>query len=192
MQLLKRENVLSKDQYEEIRPDFRRKIIRQKKDRIVGVGNHATFHFESYDTMLYQVQEMIRTENLLTEKLIEEEIEAYNPVIPGKNELSVTMMLEYETVEEREVKLPLFVGIDEHVFIQIGKTEPVKADFDAAQISEDQVSSVQYTKFRLTDEQTALLAREGTVVRAIITHPHYQTQAVLGENVRRAIQDDPQ
>ena len=191
MQTIEREDVLTKDEYEEVRPDFRRKIMRLKKDRIALVGGHATFHFESYDTMLYQVQEMIRAENLLKEYQIVEEIEAYNPVIPGKNELSVTLMFEYETKEEREQFLPLFVGIDEHVFLQIGDSEPIRAHFDSGQISEDKVSSVQYTKFHLTDEQAEALGQEGTVVRAIITHPHYQAQAVLGENIRRAIQNDP-
>ncbi len=191
MEPVRREDVLSKDEYEQVRPDFRRRVMRLKKDRIVPVGDHATFHFESYDTMLYQIQEMVRVENLTEERLIEEEIEAYNPVIPGKNELSVTLMLEYETPEERERVLPLFVGIDQHVFVQVGDTEPIKATFDAGQISPEKVSSVQYTKFHLTDDQTQLLRQEGTVVRAIMTHPHYQAQAVLGENARKAIQDDP-
>jgi len=141
--------------------------------------------------MLYQVLEMMRAENLVEERLLIEEIQAYNPVIPQTNELSVTIMFEYEMLEERDRVLPLVVGIDEHVFVQIGDTGRVKAVFDAGQISPDKVSSVQYTKFHLTDEQCHALKQTGTVVRAIVTHPHYQAEAVLGENVRRAIQDDP-
>ena len=191
MQTIKREDVLSIPDYEKIRPEFRRRIMRLKRDRIVAVGDHATFHFESYDTMLYQVQEMMRAESLNEERLILEEIESYNPVIPGKNELSVTLMIEYETKEEREEHLPHFVGIDEHVFLKIGDTDPIRATFDAGQISDDKVSSVQYTKFKLSDEQASLLQTSGTVIRAMITHPYYAEEAILGENVRKEIQRDP-
>lgn len=191
MDLLTLDDLMTYAEYEVARPDYRRKIIGIKRDRVVAVGSNSTWHFESRETMRYQIQEMIRCEVMTEDEPIEGELEAYNPLVPGKNEISVTLMFEYETREEREEILPLFVGIDEHVFLQIGDTDPIQAKFDVGQITPEKVSSVQYVKFHLTDAQTELLREEGTVLRAIVTHPHYQVQAVLGENVRRAIQDDP-
>ena len=191
MEQLTLDDIQSLEEYEKTRPEYRRKIIAMKRNRIVPVGSNCTWHFENRETMRYQVQEMIRAEGMTTPEQFQGELDAYNPLIPGKNELSVTLMFEYETREEREKYLPLFVGIDEHVFLQIGDTEPIKAEFDVGQISPEKVSSVQYIKFHLTDEQVALLKKEGTVLRAIMTHPHYEAEAVLGENVRREIQNDP-
>ena len=191
MERLTLDDILSLEEYEKVRPEYRRKIIAMKRNRIVPVGTNCTWHFENRETMRYQVQEMIRAEGMTTSEQFQGELDAYNPLIPDKNELSVTLMFEYETREERQKYLPLFVGIDEHVFLQIGEMEPIKAEFDAGQISPEKVSSVQYIKFHLTDEQVARLKKEGTVLRAIMTHPHYKAEAVLGENVRREIQNDP-
>ncbi len=191
MELLTRDDLMTYQEYEAVRPEFRRNIIAMKRDRVVQVGGNSTWHFENRDIMRYQIQEMIRCEVMTEDEAIDQELEAYNPLIPRTNEISVTLMFEYETKEERERVLPLFVGIDEHVFLQIGDTDPIQAVFDAGQITPDKVSSVQYVKFHMTDEQTELLRTEGTVLRAIVTHPHYQAQSVLGENVRRALEDDP-
>ncbi len=191
MELLTRDDLMSYQDYEVARPAYRRNIIAMKRDRVVQVGGNSTWHFENRDIMRYQIQEMIRCETMTEAEAIDGELDAYNPLIPGKNEISVTLMFEYETKPEREKYLPLLVRIDEHMFLQIGDTDPIKGVFDGEQITAEKVSSVQYVKFHLTDEQTTLLRKEGTVVRAILTHPHYQAQAVLGENVRRALEDDP-
>ncbi|MEO2004872.1 MAG: DUF3501 family protein [Candidatus Poribacteria bacterium] len=191
MELLTSDDLMTYEEYEVARPEYRRRMIGIKRDRVVGVGSNSTWHFECRDTMRYQLQEMIRCEVMTEDEPIQGELEAYNPLIPGKNEISVTLMFEYELREEREKYLPLLVDIDEHVFLQIGDSYPVPAVFDAGQITPHKVSSVQYMKFHLSDEQSEALCEEGTVLRAIVTHPHYQVQAVLGENVRRAIQGDP-
>lgn len=191
MDALRRDEILANSEYEKVRDDLRRKIMRIKRDRIVSVGDHVTFHFESRDTMRYQVQEMMRVEGLSTDEQIQGELDAYNPLIPGRGELSVTMMIEYETPEERAKYLPLLAGIDRHTFIRIGDTPPIPGDFDRVQLSEGKASSVQYVKFRLSEQQVSLLAQQGTVVRGVITHPQYQANVVFGENVRQAIQSDP-
>jgi len=191
MERLTRQDILPTEVYNKTRDEYRRRIIRMKRNRIVQVGDHMTWHFENRETMRYQIQEMIRAEGMTTDEQIEGELEAYNPLIPGRNELSVTMMIEYETPEERAIYLPRFVHIDEHTFLQIGETEPIRGIFDRGQITPEKVSSVQYIKFVLTDEQVALLRQPGTVLRAIVTHPEYQAEAVIGENVRREIAEDP-
>lgn len=192
MELLTKADILGRNEYEATRDEFRRRLMVQKDRRRVKVGDHCTFHFENRDTMRYQVQEMLRAEESWTRPgAIEDEIEAYNPIIPRHGELSATMMLEYETPEERATMLPKFVGIDRHVHLQIGDTPGIVATFDRGQIDEGKVSSVQYVKFSLTDDQIHALGTPGTVVRLVIDHPAYREQAVLSEETRKAIAEDP-
>jgi hypothetical protein len=191
MELLKKADILDKAAYEQARPDFRRRVMVQKDRRRVLVGDHVTLHFENRDTMHYQVQEMLRAEESWTRAgALDDELDAYNPLIPQRGVLSATMMIEYETADERARMLPLFVNIDRHLWLQIGSAEPVLATFDAGQIDEHKVSSVQYVKFAVSNEQRQLLAAGGTVVRVVIDHPAYAAQAVLSEETRKAIAHD--
>lgn len=191
MQLLSPSDILGKDAYEQARPDFRRRVMLQKDRRRVLVGEHMTFIFENRDTMLYQVQEMLRAEgSWLRPGAIEEELEAYNTLIPQKGELSATMMIEYASADERALMLPQFVRIDQHVKLQIGDAAPVLAVFDRGQIDEHKVSSVQYVKWYLSVEERHLIAQDGTVVRLVIDHPAYAAQAVFSEDTRKAIMHD--
>jgi hypothetical protein len=158
----------------------------------VLVGEHVTIHFESRETMHYQVQEMLRAEeSWLRPGAIEDELAAYNPIIPQPGELSATMMIEYATAAERALMLPQFVRIDQHVWLHVGDSAPILATFDVGQIDEHKVSSVQYIKFQLDGRQRQLLAADGTVVRLVIDHPAYTAQAVLSEETRKAIARDP-
>ena len=192
MKLLSAADILDKPAYESVRADLRRRIIVVKDKRRVFVGDHVTFHFENRDTMHYQVQEMLRAEASWDRPgAVEEEIEAYNPIIPQTGELSATMMIEYETASERALMLPQFVRIEQHVWLRIGDASPVLATFDRGQIDDRKVSSVQYVKFALTEEHRRLLATDGTVVRLSLDHPAYTAQAVLSEDTRRAIMHDP-
>jgi hypothetical protein len=192
MQLLTTNDIQSKNEYAASRDGIRRRIMTMKKKRRVLVGDHCSIHFESRDTMLYQVHEMLRAENTWERPgAAEDEIEAYNPLIPQEGELSATLMLEYETAEERAEMLPEFTAIDRHVKLVIGETEPVLAGFDRGQIDEDKVSSVQYIKWTLDPERRALLKKEGTVVRIVIDHPVYRAQSVLSEETRKEIMNDP-
>lgn len=184
-------DILDKAAYEAARPEFRRRIMLEKSRRRVLVGQHCSVHFENRDTMRYQVQEMLRAEDSWSRPgALEDELRAYNPLIPGPGELSATLMLEYETPAERAVALPRFTGLDRHVWLQIGDAPRVLASFDRGQIDEHAVSSVQYIKFALTPAQVEALAAEGTVVRLVVDHPAYQAQAILGEDTRRAIAAD--
>jgi hypothetical protein len=191
MPLLTHADILGKDAYEQARPDFRRRIMLQKDKRRVLVGEHMTFLFENRDTMLYQVQEMLRTEGSWHRPgAVEEELEAYNALIPQSGELSATMMIEYATPAERALMLPRFVGIDQHVTLTIGDRAPILAVFDRGQIDEHKVSSVQYVKWRLSADQQRLLTQDGIVVRLVVDHPAYAAQAVFSEDTRKAIMQD--
>ena len=192
MQPLTPTDILDKQEYEQARPEWRRRVMVQKDKRRVAIGDHMTIHFENRDTMHYQVQEMLRAEDSwLRQGAVDDELAAYNPIIPRSGELSATLMIEYPTASERAVMLPRFVGIDRHVWLHVGETTPVLATFDRGQIDADKVSSVQYVKFLLGEDQRPLLKTEGTVIRIVLDHPAYMAQAVCSEETRRAIARDP-
>jgi hypothetical protein len=191
MEPLTLDDLLDKNTYTTAREQIRRAVMHQKQQRRVHVGDHCTFLFENRDTLRYQVQEMLRAEDSWERPgALEEELESYNPLIPVNGELSATVLLEYETEEERVQILPQFIDIDQHVWLVIGDTPKVLATFDRGQINEQKISSVQYVKFALTAAQQELLATDGTVVRLQIDHPAYQAQAVLSEYTRKALASD--
>jgi Protein of unknown function (DUF3501) len=191
MEPIRKDDILGGAEYERTRPDFRRRVIALKNRRRIAVGEHATLHFETRETMLYQVHEMLRAESSWERPgAIEDEIEAYNPLIPSGGELSATLMIEYETPEERAVRLTELLGLDEHLWLHIGNTRPVKAAFDSAQVSPTRISSVQYVKWPLSEEQAGLIKTAGTVLRVVIDHPTYRAQAVLGEETRNELAAD--
>ena len=191
MKPIAKDEILSKEEYERQRPDLRRRIMTLKGRRRVPLGDHATLHFETRDTMLYQVHEMLRAEDSWRRKgAIEDELEAYNPLVPSGGALSATLMIEYETPEERTHHLQALLGIDRHLWLVVGDTEPVLARFDSAQVSPTRISSVQYVRFPLDGGRVGLMGQGGTVVRVVVDHPHYQAQAVLSEETRRELAGD--
>lgn len=191
MQPLRKQDILGGAEYERNRPDLRRRVMALKNRRRVAIGEHATLHFETRDTMLYQVHEMLRAESSWERPgAVEDELDAYNPLVPSGRELSATLMLEYESPEERAERLTQLLGLDQHLWLHVGTTEPVKATFDSAQVSPTRISSVQYVKWPLSDEQAELIKTEGTVLRVVVDHPGYQAQAVLGEETRRELAAD--
>jgi len=191
MEPIRLEEILSPEEYERIRPEVRRRIMALKARRRVPLGEHATLHFETRETMWYQVHEMLRAEGSWAKPgAAAAELEAYNPLIPAAGELSATLMFEYESAAERAVKLSQLVGIEGRLKLLIGDAPPVAAVFDAAQASPTRISSVQYVKFPLTALHGELLRQEGSVVKVILDHPAYKAQAVLGEETRRELAAD--
>jgi len=154
--------------YELERPALRPRMIALKDRRRVRVGGHLTFLFENRDTVRYQIQEMMRIERITALDRIRHEVDTYNELIPGPGELSASLLIEYESPEERDVRLRELLGLEEHVWIALPGTAPTRARFDARQISGARLSAVQYLKFPLTPEQRA---RWTTGARIVIDHP---------------------
>jgi hypothetical protein len=191
MKPITKADILGRDAYERARPELRRRIMVVKGKRRVPLGDHAIVHFESRDTMLYQVHEMLRAEGSWERPgAVEDELEAYNPIVPAGRTLSATLMLEYETPEGRAVRLAELVGLDRHLSLHVGDMAPAEAVFDRAQVSPTRISSVQYVRFPLTAEQAALVRASGTVLRLVADHPAYRAQAVLSEETRRKVAGD--
>ncbi len=161
--------------YERERKSWRPQIMALKDRRRIRVGDHLTFLFENRETVRYQIQEMMRIERIVEPEDIRHEVDTYNELIPGDNELSASLLIEYETPAERQIRLRELLGLENHVWLEVAGRR-VKARFDTRQISSDRLSSVQYIKFPLDPEQVARF-REGA--RLIVDHPCYRAEHTL-------------
>jgi hypothetical protein len=175
-------------EYEMEREHWRPLVIALKDRRRIRVGDHITLLFENRDTVRYQIQEMMRIERIVKRTDIEHELETYNELIPGPDQLSASLLIEYVSSEERDVRLRELLGLEHHVWLQVNGAPPrVLGRFDTRQIATDRLSSVQYVKFFLSPEQ-ARSFREGA--RVIVDHPRYQAERVLtAEELAELAQD---
>ncbi len=191
MQALRRDDILDRATYEAKRDEIRREVMAEKRHRRLAVGDHVTLLFETRKTLWYQVQEMIRAEEIADESGIEHELETYNELMPGKADISATMLIEYPDIEVRNQRLRELVGIHEHVWLELGEKR-VLASFDQRQMETERVSSVQFIRFDLGDLSPAgwrALASEGKV-SVVIDHPHMRAKATIEGAVAAALAED--
>lgn len=192
MQKLSRQDLHSLEEYAQIRSQFRADILAHKKNRAVALGDHATLYFEDRMTMQYQIQEMLRVERIFEPEGIQEELDAYNPLIPDGTNLKATFMLEYDDVEERREALAKMIGIEDRVWISVEGFEPVFAiaDEDMERESEEKTSSVHFLRFEFQPEMIEA-ARSGADLSMGIDHPAYHAEvSPVSEEVRRALAAD--
>jgi hypothetical protein len=169
-----KEDIMPLDVYIKNRKELRKNIVNFKKERRIALGPYATFYFESYETMLAQVQEMLYIEKGGDEQL-KDELTAYNPLIPNGKELIATLMFEIDNPVSRSTFLSKVGGIEEKVFIKV-EGEIVKAipEKDVDRTSADgKASSVQFIHFKFSDEQIQKLKSEGVEIEIGIDHKEY-------------------
>jgi hypothetical protein len=172
MQPIDRKEILSLGAYEEVRPHFRQRVIQAKKSRRVPLGDLMTVVFENRDTMLLQIQEMLRTERISQEAGILHEIETYNDLVPGQNQLSMTLTIEISDREQREAWLTKLAGLESKIVLTIGDERcPGKAD-DRSVEGIARTTAVHYFKFGLSDAAVRSLL-DGAPVRLQSEHPAY-------------------
>jgi hypothetical protein len=189
MQKLTREDLYSLEQYAEQRSAFRDKVMAHKKNRRVPLGPHATLYFEDRLTIQYQVQEMLRVERIFEAAGIDEELEAYNPLIPDGGNWKATFMLEYDDVNERRVALEKLIGIEDRVWAKVAGYSPVYAiaDEDLERETEEKTSAVHFLRFELTPQMVAAV-KEGAAIGMGIDLPAYRfALEPLPENIRAAL-----
>ena len=192
MQKLTRTDLYSLEQYADCRSAFRDDVMAHKRDRRVPLGPHATLYFEDRLTIQYQVQEMLRAERIFESAGINEELEAYNPLIPDGGNLKATFMLEYDDIDERRVALEKMVGIEDRVWIKIAGHEPVYAiaDEDLERETEQKTSAVHFLRFEFTPQMIAA-AKERAAISMGIDLPAYQHDLdPIPENVRASLVKD--
>ena len=181
------EAVVGIERYESMRDEFRRRTIEMKKHRRVSVGNRITLVFENHETVLFQIQEMIRAERIVDLDRVRDEIAVYNELIPGPGELSATLLIELEDSTRVREELPKFYGLDQATWLELDGVR-VGGVFEGGRAREDKVSAVQYVRFSLRDKAPLFAAAKE--VRLVIDHPHYRASEVLSADVRRSLAED--
>ena len=154
MNKLTRGDLLSLETYAEVRPEFRARVMAHKRNRQMPIGPNATLYFEDALTMHYQVQEMLRAERIFEAAGIQEELDAYNPLIPDGSNWKATFMMEYPDEAERREKLAQLLGIEKHIWVQVAdfaRVTPI-ADEDLERETADKTSSVHFLRIELTPE----------------------------------------
>ena len=188
---ISREDLLPLDQYARERRDHGQRIAALKKNRRVSVGPDATFYFESFETMWFQIHEMLHIEKG-GEEQIAGELEAYNPLIPNGRELVATMMIEIPDPDRRAAVLARLGGIEETATLTVNgdiiKGIP-EEDTDRTNAN-GKASSVQFIHFPLTDAQAAAFKQAGADVVLALTHPDYRHMAGLPDDIRAALATD--
>ncbi len=191
MHQLTRQDLYSLEEYSNIRPDFRVKVMEHKKSRRVAIGEHAALYFEDRLTMQYQVQEMLRIERIFESQGIQEELDVYNPLIPDGHNWKATFMMEYSDVEQRKAALAKLIGVEKSLWVQVAgcdKVYPI-ANEDLDRETEDKTSSVHFVRFELTPDMINA-AKQGRAITIGIDHPAYQEHTVVPEAVRVSLVAD--
>ena len=191
-QKLTRDDLYSLEQYAEARPAFREKVLQHKKNRRLDLGTNAALYFEDRLTMQYQVQEMLRIEKIFEADGINEELEAYNPLIPDGNNWKATFMVEFPDVEERKAMLSRLIGIEDKVYVHVADFDRVHAiaDEDLDREDEEKTSAVHFLRFDLPPEQIRAL-QSGAALIAGIDHENYRVEiSPVPDNIRESLVND--
>lgn len=148
-----RNDLMSLEQYAEKRPAFRQEVLKHKKNRQVALGPNATLYFEDRLTLLYQIQEMLRIEKVFEADGINEELEAYNPMIPSGRNFKATFMIEYTDADMRAAQLEKMVGIEDLVWMKVDGFDKVWsiADEDLERSNATKTSAVHFMRFEMND-----------------------------------------
>jgi hypothetical protein len=192
MDKLSRDSLMTLEAYAKSRKDFRAKVIAHKKTRTAHLGDHVTLIFEDDLTIRYQVQEMLRIEKIFEEQGIQDEIDAYNPLIPDGRNFKATMLIEYEDETERRQALAQLKGIEDKTWVRVEGCARVYAiaDEDLERENEEKTSSVHFLRFELTKEMAESL-KYGVGLGMGVDHPNY-TAALdpVSPEVRAALVKD--
>jgi len=188
MEKLKLSDIRGPRLYSGFRDDLRKKVMELKRPRRIDVGDRVTLVFENRATLIFQVEEMLRAEHITEPDRIQDELDVYNSLMPGRGELSATLFLGITDQARIKDELHRFIGLDEHVYLVIGG-ERVRAQFEPGRQEADRISAVQYIRFALSAAQREGL-RGSAPLALVVDHPNYQHEAVLGEDSRRSLAAD--
>ena len=192
MQKLTRDDLYSLEQYSEIRGEFRNQVLAHKRNRRVELGTNAALYFEDRLTMQYQIQEMLRIERIFEAAGINDELEAYNPLIPDGSNWKATFMVEFPDAEERRAMLSRLVRIEDKVYVQVDGFDRVYAiaDEDLERSDDKKTSAVHFMRFELSSEEVQVL-KSGAALGAGIDHDNYRVEiSPLPENIRQSLLAD--
>ena len=187
MEKLTRNDLYSLEEYAGNRGTIRSRVMAHKKNRKLHIGPVATLYFEDRQTIQYQIQEMLRVERIFEAAGVEEELQAYNPLIPDGSNWKATFMIEEPDVERRHALLASLIGIEDHVWVRVDGNDPVYAiaDEDLERNTAEKTSAVHFMRFELTDKMVVAV-QQGASLSVGIDHAHYSHQI---EPVAAAVRD---
>lgn len=184
-----RDSLMTLEAYAKVRPEMRAEIMAHKKNRMVELGDHVTLIFEDEKTMRYQIQEMLRAERTFEDAGIQEELDAYNPLVPDGSNWKATMMIQYSDPDERKVALENLKGIEDRVWVQVADQARVHAiaDEDMKRENAEKTSAVHFLRFEL-DATSVAAAKAGSPIHMGIDLGAYQVDLMtLAEKNRYAL-----
>ena len=192
MTTIARDSLMPLETYAQKRPEFRAKVIAHKKNRTVHLGEHVTLLFEDELTIRYQIQEMLRIEKIFEAQGIDDELEAYNPLIPDGDNFKATLLIEYEDVAERQHALSKLKGMEDRIFIQVEGQARVYAiaDEDMDRENDEKTSAVHFLRFELNARMKTSL-KNGAQIKIGCDHPVYlaQVDEISPESLASLIKD---
>jgi len=189
MPQITRDSLLTLEGYAKVRTDMRAEIMAHKKNRMVELGDHVTLIFEDEKTMRYQIQEMLRAERTFEEEGIQDELDAYNPLVPDGTNWKATMMIQYSDPDARKDALARLMGIEDRIWMQVADQPRVFAiaDEDLERETAEKTSSVHFLRFEL-DPTSIAAAKSGAAIRMGIDLDAYRVEPMtLAENARAAL-----
>lgn len=189
MPQITRDSLMTLEGYAKVRPEMRTEVMAHKKNRMVALGDHVTLIFEDEKTMRYQIQEMLRAERTFEEAGIQDELDAYNPLVPDGTNWKATMMIQYSDPDERKDALAKLKGIEDRVWVQVADQPRVFAiaDEDMQRENEEKTSAVHFLRFEL-DATSIAAAKSGAAIRMGIDLDAYSVGSMtLPDNTRAAL-----
>jgi len=190
MKKIGKDDLLGFEQWQRVRTVLRPLFIHEKERRRLAVGSHLTFLFENTATVWYQIEEMIRSEQLTDAAAIQHEIDTYNELIPARGEISATLLIEFAEAKERDAALRRLVGIEKHLWLKLGNGR-VPLQFDERQMSAERVSSVQFVRFNVAMDSDAFLKlAEANQVAIQADHPNLGAEAPIIAALAKSLAED--
>jgi hypothetical protein len=190
--MLSHADLYSLEEYSKIRPQFKKAAVNHKKQRQITVGDHMTLHFEDRVTVKYQIQEMLLIERTFSEQGIQDELDAYNPLIPTGTNLKATLTIEYSNPSVRANRLKDLHGVEDRVYIQIGDHSPVFAiaDEDMDRSNDNKTAAVHFLRFELSEAQIKDMRDPDCKVVVGVDHHAYTFHTVLNTLTRDMLVKD--
>jgi hypothetical protein len=186
-----RESLMTLEAYSKYRKAHKADVIAHRKLRSVPLGEHITLQFESELTIRYQIQEMLRIEKIFEEDGIEQEIEAYAPLMPDGANWKATMMIEYPDINERKRELARLIGVEDRMFVEVEGHQRVYAiaDEDLDRENEEKTSAVHFVRFEFTPEMVAAI-KAGASVKLGCDHRNYPAHVTIAPETLASLAGD--
>lgn len=192
MPKLSHADLMTLEAYAKARPALRTEVIAHKKNRSIALGEHVTLIFEDELTIRYQIQEMLRVERIFEEAGIQDELDAYNPLIPDGHNWKATMLIEYPDVAQRQTMLARLKGIEDKLWVQAAGQSKIYAiaDEDMERANDEKTSAVHFIRFEL-DAASVKAIQAGAAISMGIDHPDYPVRiSAIAETSRSALAKD--